>query len=229
MLRLKQHCDKMKATGQKALVYYFHAKGACCWKDYKGIYHPTDTDFHEKDGVRFYKRKYLPSADWRDEMNAGVLEFPSTCLRAILEKNYSSCGMENQLAHYSGNFWWADCDHVAQLDLPPNRFDWRKPEFFILYVTHKRDLREKFGYYCGYSIFNCNINLYGHECPRSRYFPFLWQNIWNDTSIGKSMAMKGSLIDGDRSLCKEMRRNSQTYASLGPELVHNFRDLAIHH
>ena len=66
-------------------------------------------------------------------MNAFVIEFPSICLRA-LHSGYSTCGTEYQDAHYSGNFWWAHCDHVA--DLPPlkNQFDAHSAEFFLLRI-----------------------------------------------------------------------------------------------
>ena len=53
-------------------------------------------------------------------MNAFNIEFPSICLRALL-KGYNTCGVENQDAHYSGNFWWADCEHIASLSKPHNR------------------------------------------------------------------------------------------------------------
>jgi hypothetical protein len=35
----------------------------------------------------------------------------------------STCGMEYQDAHYSGNFYWAHCDHIASLPRLHNRFD----------------------------------------------------------------------------------------------------------
>ena len=54
-------------------------------------------------------------------MNAFNIEFPSICLRALL-KGYNTCGVENQDAHYSGNFWWADCEHIASLSKPHNRY-----------------------------------------------------------------------------------------------------------
>jgi hypothetical protein len=48
---------------------------------------------------------------------------------------YSTCGIENQDAHYSGNFWWADCQHVAALNPPHTRFDAWAYEFFVLKVA----------------------------------------------------------------------------------------------
>ena len=35
----------------------------------------------------------------------------------------STCGMEYQERHFSGNFYWASCDHIASLPQLNNRFD----------------------------------------------------------------------------------------------------------
>lgn len=48
----------------------------------------------------------MPEASWREGMNTFNLEFPSICARAIIRHGYSACGVENQDAHYSGNFWY---------------------------------------------------------------------------------------------------------------------------
>ena len=48
----------------------------------------------------------MPEASWREGMNTFNLEFPSICARAIIRHGYSACGIENQDAHYSGNFWY---------------------------------------------------------------------------------------------------------------------------
>jgi hypothetical protein len=154
-------------------------------------------------------------------MNTAVLEFPSICLRSLLDKNFSTCGSEIQLGHYSGNFWWANCDHVAQLDFPPNRFDWRKPEFFILYVHRQLPIRERFGHRCGYSVFNCGQNLYRHECPRSRYFPKIWQDVWNDT-IGMSASNRGQATEEYLSVCSELRQRNVSVHELTGDLQKYF-------
>jgi hypothetical protein len=49
-------------------------------------------------------------------------------------QGYSTCGVENQDGHYSGNFWWADCQHVAQLEPMRSRFDPWGVEYFVLKV-----------------------------------------------------------------------------------------------
>ena len=35
----------------------------------------------------------------------------------------STCGMEYQERHFSGNFYWANCDHIAALPQLNDRFD----------------------------------------------------------------------------------------------------------
>lgn len=93
-MELQRYCKQMTAEGKKAVVYYMHNKGGCCFKK----------DPNER----------LPVHAWRDAMNAMIVEFPSVCSRALM-KGYSVCGAENQDGHFSGNFWWADCEHVAHI------------------------------------------------------------------------------------------------------------------
>jgi hypothetical protein len=100
-------------------------------------------------------------------MNSFVLEFPSVCARALLRHGYSACGTEGQSGHYSGNFFWANCQHVAKLDLPETRFNAWLYEYFVLSNSGK--LNHKVGYECGYSAFHCDIDHYHFECPRAKY------------------------------------------------------------
>lgn len=83
--KLYDYCLDVKAQDKKALVYYMHSKGLCC---------PRDPDSKAKN----------PVASWRELMNTYVVEFPSICLRAILGKGYSTCGANNQDAHFSGKW-----------------------------------------------------------------------------------------------------------------------------
>lgn len=115
--RLHQHCRKQvtEFPDRKSYVYYFHNKGACCMRNSKD---PGD----------------LAVVSWREVMNTFILEFPSICIRA-LQRGYVSCGVDYQDAHYSGNFWWADCHHVAALPPLNDRFDAYAAEFFIFNVA----------------------------------------------------------------------------------------------
>lgn len=42
----------------------------------------------------------VPVAAWREYMNAMILEFPSICIRAIVNNKFMACGVENQDAHF---------------------------------------------------------------------------------------------------------------------------------
>lgn len=94
VMALQRYCKKMTREGKKAVVYYMHNKGGCCFK----------RNSNER----------MPVHAWRDAMNAMIVEFPSICTRALM-KGYSTCGAENQDGHFSGNFWWAECEHVAHI------------------------------------------------------------------------------------------------------------------
>lgn len=150
VMKLYNYCSAMKQQNKKAIVYYFHNKGTCCVKN--------NEDYSKSN----------PVANWREYMNTVNLEFPSICLRAIFSKKYLACGAENQDGHYSGNFWWADCSHVALL--PPLRlkYDFGESEFFVLRGHEDFGTLRNFGFKCGYSIYNCGVNLYDKECTRHK-------------------------------------------------------------
>jgi hypothetical protein len=92
---LHDYCTSEKKKQRKSWVYYLHTKGGCCTRKTEPV------------GRRFV-------SSWREAMNAFLYEFPSICLRA-LHSGYQ--------ASYSGNFWWATCDHVASLPRLWNPFD----------------------------------------------------------------------------------------------------------
>ena len=94
-----------------------------------------------------------PVSDWRDEMNAFNLEFPSICLRAMNQGSYSvnnsafhgnfvdlgyaTCGVEYQASHYSGNFFWANCAHISKL---PPLWDPLNNAWYHLLIAFKESL-----------------------------------------------------------------------------------------
>lgn len=149
---LHNYCKEKKSKGKKAFIFYMHSKGGCCPK--------TAAD---------------PVSDWRDEMNAFNIEFPSTCIRALLQ-GYVGCGVEYQDTHYSGNFWWADCDHIAALpglwDPIDNAY---ACEYFMYNVSNDHSHRHNFAKACGYNMYHCNVNHYDSRCPREKYLPRLLQ------------------------------------------------------
>ena len=103
-----------------------------------------------------------PVASWRELMNTFNIEFPSVCLRALMDgyrsvclpaylsvsyciftllystavhitsvltfssrifHRHSACGVELQEGHFSGNFYWARCDHIAALPPLDSKYD----------------------------------------------------------------------------------------------------------
>lgn len=214
--KLYETCRSLSSQGKKVLVYYIHSKGSCCWKDFQQVYRKEKTSLKYSD---IYKENVIfsPVSTWRAYLNAMILEFPSTCLRAIIEKNYSTCGVENQFAHYSGNFWWADCDHIAKLEPLHNRFDWRKPEFWVMFAHgsgSNNKINKRFAYRCGYAIFNCNMNLYHHECSRYKYRETLWNNAFSQ-EVSRSTPTGTTLTEDQASVCKELRSaNATSYKEL---------------
>ena len=163
---------------RKALVFYFHLKGACCHKSRKGA-----IDNHNN-----------PVARWREYMNTFNIEFPSICLRALTHPNrddsegsYSTCGTDVKDAHYSGNFFWSTCEHVNSMPPLFSPFDWIQPEFFVLLVAFDNDLTSEYSKYCAYSAFNSEFGLYSNELSRMSYLPTLWQLIVGGNETSGSM------------------------------------------
>jgi hypothetical protein len=198
VMQLHGYCQRMKKQNKKALVYYFHNKGTCCVKNSENY------------------QQSNPVANWREYMTAMNLEFPSICLRAIHSKKYVACGVENQDGHFSGNFWWADCAHVAAL--PPLRlkYDFGEAEYFVLRGHQDFGTLRNFGFKCGYSIYNCGVNLYDFECPRWKYreqiltksIPHMLtpNNVWKkDENTGK---------------CRELLKKGKPYWDM-PQEVRN--------
>lgn len=147
-IEIQKYCSRQTRMKRKSFVYYFHLKGACC------------TRRTEKSSKRYV-------TSWREAMNAFVLEFPSICLRALLD-GYDSCGMENQGGTYSGNFWWSTCDHVARLpSFQAARFDAYQVEYAIQKYTADAAKNEEIGGHCGYSAHNCEGKILDLPWPRS--------------------------------------------------------------
>ena len=147
---LHQYCKNEVKNGRKSYVFYAHNKGACCMK---GQSHPI--------------------AEWREEMNTFILEFPSIFMRALYN-GYVGCGVEYESAHYSGNYWWARCDHVAALkglwDPINNAY---ASELLLYNVSKDYGIRSRFAEECAYNIFHCRVNHYVGRCPREVYLPVI--------------------------------------------------------
>jgi len=148
---LQDYCVEENRAGRKAFVFYIHNKGACCF--------PRNSKVRDQ----------WPVAGWRDVMNTFNIEFPSICLRALLA-GYSTCGYGSQLGHYTGNFWWADCGHVAALPPLWSKFDAYAVEYLIMNVSLvNKDVFER---NCAYEAYHCldgRIDHYAQHCPRNDY------------------------------------------------------------
>jgi len=155
---MHEYCKKEVSAGRKAFVYYLHSKGACCTRS---------------------REKTLAITTWRDAMNAFSLEFPSICLRALLA-GYSACGMELQDGHFSGNYFWGSCDHIAALPSLWDRFDAYAVEYFIFNVSKHHHYNQAFSNRCGYSVHNFHVNHYATPCWRPSYIPKLFSYLLSD-------------------------------------------------
>lgn len=190
IMQMRDYCIDQVRAGKRSLVYYMHSKGQCCQRN------ATDVP-PQNDGV----------TAWREYMNAMIVEFPSICLRAMM-KGYLACGVENQDMHYSGNYWWADCSHVAQLPPLKSRWDFGAPEFFVLRFHEDFGLARQLGFQCGYSIFNCGVNLYDVACTRDRYRERL--NKYVHFKLGpNSVKGKNENLDVCKNLVKEFKPYSE--------------------
>jgi hypothetical protein len=155
---------RVSTSPQKALVYYLHLKGSCC-PTVAGDLTPS------------------PAAAWRQYMNAFNIEFPSICMRAVGRLRYATCGVEYQEEHYSGNFWWSDCEHWSQLPPLKERFNWIEPEYIPVRVADYSPFMTAFARHCSYSAFSSGgLNLYNTEIARESYLSRLWESVVTSSS-----------------------------------------------
>lgn len=182
---LHEYCTDEVRQGRKSFVFYLHNKGACCSRK---------------------NQKFSPVASWREAMNTFTIEFPSVCLRALLS-GYLTCGFEYQVSHYSGNFWWADCDHVSALPPVHTRFDAWIVEFFLFNTTANPALKETFAENCGFSTHNCRgVDHYHQECPRSSYKQKLIDYIDNAQLPFSEVATVKNTEEWRRKYCAEANK-----------------------
>jgi hypothetical protein len=130
---LHNYCIRQVAIGQNSIVFYVHLKSA-------GDMISDDANMS-------------PGASWRELMNTFILEYPSTCIRALLNGS-STCGTLHRSTpspHYSGNFWWASCNHIAHL--PPlysASFGFMDAEMWLLRIGHTPSVAAPFVRHCAY-------------------------------------------------------------------------------
>lgn len=114
-------------------------------------------------------------------MNTFTIEYPSICVRSLLSK-FSACGYNSKDASFSGNFFWADCDHVAMLpSIMSSPFDAWAAEFFIFNISTSYTIRTFYGAHCAYNTLNCNDDHYKKECSKLNYTSRLQEYLDNKT------------------------------------------------
>lgn len=111
--------------------------------------------------------RFMRQWDWRRVHEYFLLEVPQGCFKALQSGAYDTCGAEKRerpVIHYSGNFWWARCDHVNRLE-HPFRYEWKaspmlSPEFWL----GSKHASER-----AFNCYNLTGNHYEVSFPRSLY------------------------------------------------------------
>lgn len=145
---MHNYCIDAVKNGENKIVFYFHTKSTT-------------------------SGKYIsPASSWRDIMNTYTIEFPSICIRALLE-GHSTCGSILFDVFYPGTFFWSSCNHLGMLPALWNPLNNAYAcEAFIFNVSNNWGLhRQRFPYHCAYGCFQVNVNLYETRVPRHQYMP----------------------------------------------------------
>lgn len=143
---LHEHCKAEVAAGRQSLVFYLHLKSA-------GLIVTSD----------LIASKQTAPAFWREAMNTLSIEYSSICLRALLA-GYSVCGSlfrHAPTSHFAGNFFWASCNHVAQLaPLPSPVTDFEAAEFFLMRTDNDPLNTPEFAKNCAFEVFAASRRFY---------------------------------------------------------------------
>ena len=169
------------------MIYYLHAKGSCCQHQSKNVAFENLSKSLRRKLQATKKMDRLALQDsvalWREYMNTFNIEFPSMCMEKVGIDKYSTCGVEGMECHYEGNYFWSDCEHIAQLPIMYDPFRWPESEQFIGRIIYTR------GEYCesifkesAYSLYSFAKNLYYHRLSRVDFLSDLYQRVM---SIGK--------------------------------------------
>lgn len=66
--------------------------------------------------------RFAAQWEWRRRHEYFLFEVPEGCISALLSGTHDTCGSDFKelvyLPHYSGNFWWATCQHIRRLPHP---------------------------------------------------------------------------------------------------------------
>ena len=110
---------------------------------------------------------------------------------------------------FSGNYWWADCEHISALPGYFNLFDSFHIEHFLFNVSAHYGERCLFGENCGYSTYNCKgIDHYEKECPPASYRRHLLDYVSNDALLSNEVSTLRSPRDVVLRSCVSMKQSS---------------------
>jgi hypothetical protein len=110
--------------------------------------------------------RFMRQWDWRRVHEYFLVEVPQGCFDALLNGGYDICGAnrvtEPQL-HFSGNFWWARCSYIKQLEHPAD-YDFKDNSFISpeVWIGSKKGVRS-------FNCYKTGIVHYEQEFPRSNY------------------------------------------------------------
>jgi hypothetical protein len=119
------------------------------------------------------------------------------------------CGVEfrpTPSPHYSGNFFWSNCRHVASIPGlwdPLNNFS--ECEFFILMSQ-----RARFHDTCGFEPFHTEANHYKDRCPRDSFIRSI-EKLVTSYSLPMPKDAKALSLCNNKNMSQESYNDSDDY------------------
>lgn len=113
---LKFIWDYSRSLSENEKILYLHTKGSTFIKKFLEKREYTNECF-----------RFFCLNNWRKFMEWGVIEKYKECCLALDE--YDTAGVNWvswPLSHYSGNFWWANSNHLKKLMDPSKNLEWWK-------------------------------------------------------------------------------------------------------
>lgn len=113
---------------------------------------------------------------WREYMEYFLLDRAADCLVKL--EDYDTVGVEYRsfpVPHFSGNFWWANSDHIRRLP-DPRSLDQTKKFLTEFWITQPRETKV----FCPY---NFGLDLYSNFADPQDY---MWEHkdYWRETDKG---------------------------------------------
>ena len=203
IMELHNYCTDLTYNQQRrGIVFYVHSKSTCCARS------------------RSHSEK---PPHWREFMNTFVLEFPSICINALMN-GYSTCGVNYRRyttpvpvlstpdrkpipPHYSGNFWWAKCDHIASLPAPTKEETYNafSAEWFPLTVFPELRHRRMYGDKCAKNIHDSEV-IYYDNYTRNHYIHLVKEAL-NQDLYDADRRTKNETADDAKKKIRDLRED----------------------